>query len=75
MRRAFGSWPTDDFRLLDAEQRMAFYVAADGMEGSAEVKKAQEMISASESHGEFYIDGGELLPLSVGGNGASTRLA
>jgi hypothetical protein len=52
---------------LSDEQRMAFYVAADGMEGVAVIKKAREMITASEAHGEFYIDGGEWLPLSVWG--------
>jgi hypothetical protein len=50
---------------LDSQQRTSFYAAAHSLTGPAVIKKAMEMIEASESHGEYFIDGGEFLPLSV----------
>jgi hypothetical protein len=67
LRRAFGSWPTDDFQLLSVEQRMAFYAGSEGLTGPDVLRKARELLTASESHGEYYMDGGEFLPLSVWG--------
>jgi hypothetical protein len=53
--------------LLDAEQRMTFFSSSDGLTGADVIKKARELLVASESHGEYYVDGGEFLPLSVWG--------
>jgi hypothetical protein len=44
---------------------MAFYAGADGLSGPDVLRSARELLTSSESHGEYYIDGGEFLPLSV----------
>jgi hypothetical protein len=46
---------------------MAFYASSEGLTGPDVLKKARELLTASEAHGEYYIDGGEFLPLSVWG--------
>ena len=68
MRRHFGSWPTDDFQMLSVEQQTAFYEGAHDMERRDMLKKASEILEATEAHGEFYVDGGKFLPLSVWAN-------
>ena len=54
--------------MLSLEQQMSFYNGAHDMETSDMLKKATELLEASEAHGEFYIDGGKFLPLSVWAN-------
>jgi hypothetical protein len=51
--------------MLSPEQQMSFYDGAHDMEAGDLLKKARELLEASEAHGEFYIDGGKFLPLSV----------
>ncbi len=68
LRRHFGSWPTDDFQMLSVEQQTAFYEGAHDMERRDMLKKASEILEATEAHGEFYVDGGKFLPLSVWAN-------
>jgi hypothetical protein len=46
---------------------MAFHAGAEGLSGPELLRKARELLTASESHGEYYMDGGEFLPLSVWG--------
>jgi hypothetical protein len=54
--------------MLSLEQQTAFYDGAHDMEGRDMVKKARELLEATESHGQFYCDGGKFLPLSVWAN-------
>jgi hypothetical protein len=54
--------------MLSLEQQMSFYNGAHDMETSDMLKKATELLEGSEAHGEFYIDGGKFLPLSVWAN-------
>jgi hypothetical protein len=65
LRRAFGTWPTSDFSLLGQEQRQSFMAAVADLSGPESVAKCTELILGKETHGEYYIDGGEFLPLSV----------
>ena len=61
----FGSWPTNDFLSLLPPLQQQFYVDVATLSGPDAAKLANEVIAKTETHNEYYADGGEYLPLSV----------
>ena len=69
LNRAFGVWPTSDFKAISAEEKVAFMNAVADCTDADQVKLvAQEFLRRYEKKARFYMHNGEFLPLSVWAN-------
>jgi len=64
--RAYGAWPTDEFRALSPDDQKEFMKQIGNVEGMANVKaKSQELFRRFTTQEEYFEDGGKFLPLKV----------
>ena len=65
LRRVFGKWPIGEFDQMEKDDQEAFFNDISGM-SQADLKKfCERKFTKTESHGKFYEEKGQFLPLSV----------
>ena len=65
LRRVFGKWPIGEFVEMEPDEQKAFFSDIGGMSMEALKQHCERTFSKTESHGKFYEERGQFLPLSV----------
>ena len=66
LHRAFGEWPTNQFKALSAKEQAEFMNAIRAIPGQADLaQSAKFQMERFSSKSKYYSNGGEFLPLNV----------
>ena len=65
LRRVFGKWPIGEFDEMAKDDQEAFFNDISGMTQGQLQKFCERKFTKTESHGKFYEEKGQFLPLSV----------
>ena len=61
--RAFGTWPTPEFKTMTESEQRAFFAKAAGKSSKELAVFARDELEKYESHEDAYEEGGKFLPL------------
>lgn len=68
LTRQYGVWPTDDFKAISEEEKVAFMKACGEAKDQDQLKLvSEEYLRRFEKRARFFLHNGEFLPLSVWG--------
>ena len=65
LRRVFGKWPIGEFCEMEKDDQESFFNEITGMDIGTLRKFCERKFTKTESHGKFYEEKGQFLPLSV----------
>ena len=69
LHREFGTWPTDQFKALSVQEQTDFMKAVGETTGQADLSKvANSQMERYSKKANYYVHGGEFLPLDVWAN-------